>query len=144
MFIDKNNMLWFGTGKGGLNRSESYLDDTSPLKFISYKHNPYDPASISGNVIPFMYEDNSGLYWIATIGDGLNIFDKNQKQFRHYKHDPVDPFSLSGNDVLVMYEDKSGTIWISTRRDGLNKWDRTTDKFTHYKNIPNDPHSLKR
>ena len=142
MYIDKNNVLWFGTGKGGLNRSVSSLDDNSSLSFISYKHDPYDPSSLSGNTIPYIYEDNSGLYWVATIGDGLNILDTKQKQFRQYKHEPANPFSLSGNDVLIIYEDKAGIVWISTRKDGLNKWDRVTNKFTHYKNNPNDPNSL--
>ena len=142
IFIDKSNTLWFGTGKGGLNRTISPLDKISSPSFISYKHDPYDPSSLSGNVVPYIYEDNSGLYWVATIGDGLNILDTKQKQFRQYEHEPANPFSLSGNDVLIIYEDKDGIVWISTRRDGLNKWDRIKNRFTHYKNNPDDPNSL--
>lgn len=142
MLIDKNNVMWIGTGQGGLSRTISNLDDVSKLSFVSYKHDPLDLFSLSSNEIPYIYTDNSGLLWITTQGGGVNIFNPNQKRFNNYKHKQNDPFSLSGNYVTSVFEDKNGVIWIGTWDGGLNKWDRTKDKFTHFKHNPNDPSSL--
>ena len=142
MLIDKNNVMWMGTGQGGLSRTISNLDDVSKLSFVSYKHDPLDQSSLSSNEIPYIYTDNSGLFWVTTQGGGVNSFHPKQKQFRNYKPKQDDPLSLSGSNVTSVYEDKDGVIWIGTWDGGLNKWDRAKNKFTHYKHIPNDPTSL--
>ena len=87
MFIDENNILWFGTSQGGLNRTVSSLEHNSTLSFISYKHDSNDPSSLLGNSIPFILKDNSGVFWIASYGQGLNIYNSKQKQFRNYKQE---------------------------------------------------------
>jgi signal transduction histidine kinase/DNA-binding response OmpR family regulator/streptogramin lyase len=97
---------------------------------------------LSSNEIPYIYTDNSGLFWITTQGGGVNIFNPNQKRFNNYKHKQNNPFSLSGNNVTSVFEDKDGVIWIGTWDGGLNKWDRAKNEFAHYKHIPNDPSSL--
>jgi len=142
MLIDKNNVMWIGTEQGGLSRTISSLDDMSKLSFISYKHVPLDQFSLSSNEIPYIYPDNSGLFWITTQGGGVNNFNLKQKQFRNYKQKQDDPLSLGGSNVTSVYEDKDGVIWIGTWDGGLNKWDRAKNKFAHYKHIPNDPTSL--
>ncbi len=70
--IDKNNIMWLGTWGGGLSRTISIIDEHSPLSFISYKHDPDDPSSLSINNISDIYQDNSGLIWVATWGGGLH------------------------------------------------------------------------
>ncbi len=142
MYIDSNNIMWLGTWGGGLSRTISIIDKYSRVSFISYKHDPVDLTSLSINNIRHIYLDNSGLFWIATWGGGLDLFNTKQKQFKHFKHKPGDPFSLSANAVLSVLEDRSGTLWIGNWDGGLNKMDRTTNKFSHYKNNPNDPKSL--
>ena len=142
MYIDPDNIMWLGTWGGGLNRTMQSLNDNSSPSFISYKHDPDDPSSLSINNIRHIYQDKSGLFWIATWAGRLHLFDAKQKQFKHYKFNSDDPFSLSANAVLSIYEDRSGIIWIGTWDGGLNKWDRATNKFTHYKHDPNNPNSL--
>jgi len=142
MYIDPRNIMWLGTWGGGLSRTISVIDEHSPLSFISYKHDPGDPSSLSINNIRYIYQDKSGLFWVATWGGGLHLFNTEQKQFKHYKHKRDDSFSLSANAVLSIHEDKSGTLWIGNWDGGLNKMDRATNKFSHYKNNPNDPNSL--
>jgi signal transduction histidine kinase/ligand-binding sensor domain-containing protein/DNA-binding response OmpR family regulator len=140
--IDENDILWLGTNEGGLNRSISSVSKNPDLSFISYKHDPLDKFSLLGSWVSWIYQDNSGLLWIANQGEGLNIINTKQNQFKLYSHKPDEPNSLSSNNVTAIFEDKFGIVWIGTYDKGLNKWDRTKNKYTHYKHNPHDPNSL--
>lgn len=142
LFIDENDIMWFGTGTGGLNRTVSSLNDGIPQSFIYYNYNTNDPNSLLGNNISYCLKDNSGICWLVSWEKGINIYDTKQKPFKNYKHEPNNPFSLSDNAVKTVYEDKSGTIWIGTVNGGLNKWDRKTNRFVHYKNYLNDANTI--
>ncbi|OGU74864.1 MAG: hypothetical protein A2V93_04235, partial [Ignavibacteria bacterium RBG_16_34_14] len=140
--MDRDNVLWLGTwGEGLIRMFQGDKIDSVPI-FFSYKHDPDDPFSLNDNNVTCIYEDNSGLLWVATWGGGLHIFNKQMKPFRQYKHKRNDPFSLSALGITTIYEDKSGIIWIGTWDGGLNKLDRSTYKFTHYKNNSSDQYSL--
>ncbi|MBK9099541.1 MAG: hypothetical protein IPM14_15805 [bacterium] len=71
--IDDNDILWLGTSEEGLCRSVSSLNESSGLSFRSYKHDPLDKFSLLGNYVSWIYQDKSGLLWIANQGEGLNI-----------------------------------------------------------------------
>ncbi len=140
--IDENDILWLGTSEGGLNRSISSVDENPELSFLSYKHDPLDKFSLLGNYVSWIYQDNSGLLWIANLEGGLNIINTKQNQFKLYGNKQDDVNSLSSNNVTAICEDKFGVVWIGTYDKGLNKWDRTTNKFTHYKHNPHDHNSI--
>jgi signal transduction histidine kinase/ligand-binding sensor domain-containing protein/DNA-binding response OmpR family regulator len=142
LFLDENDIMWFGTGTGGLNRTVSSLNDGIPQSFIYYDYNTNDQNSLLGNNISYCLKDNSGICWLVSWEKGINIYDTKQKPFKNYKHEPNNPFSLSDNAVKTVYEDKSGTIWIGTVNGGLNKWDRKTNRFVHYKNYLNDANTI--
>ncbi|HET9223468.1 MAG TPA: triple tyrosine motif-containing protein, partial [Roseiflexaceae bacterium] len=76
-------------------------------------------------------EDQEGILWIGTFGDGLNRFDRTTGTFTAYRHDPFNPGSLSQNVVTVLYVDQHGTLWVGTG-SGLNRFDRATGSFTRY------------
>jgi two-component system sensor histidine kinase ChiS len=147
IYEDNLGVLWIGTDGGGLNKlipSERYK--SSPV-FIHYKNNPDDLTSLSSNRIYSIYEDNSGVLWIGTMGGGLNKFDKELENFTHYTNEPDDPSSLSANGVYSIYEDNSGTLWIGTDKGGINKLvkgdkEESSQAFIHYENIPDNPTSL--
>jgi signal transduction histidine kinase/ligand-binding sensor domain-containing protein/DNA-binding response OmpR family regulator len=140
--IDENDVLWLGTSEGGLNRSISSVSENTELSFISYKHDPLDKFSLLGKWVSWIYQDNSGLLWIANQGEGLNIINTKQNQFKLFSHKPDEPNSLSSNNVTAIYEDQFGIVWMGTYDNGLNKWDRATNKFTHYKHNPHDHNSI--
>jgi len=142
IYEDNSGDIWIGTEGGGLNKLiPGDIEGSSPT-FIHYKHDSKDPTSLSSNSVLSVYEDNSGLLWIGTIGGGVNKFDKEKRKFNHYKHNPYDPASLSFYSVLPIYEDNSGNIWIGTWGGGLNKFDKEKGKFNRYKHDPDDPTSL--
>lgn len=164
IYQDKEGNLWIGT-YGGLNKlSKEYVtskDYISTPTFISYKHNPDDPNSLSDDRVYCILQDKSGNLWIGTVDGGLNrlILDSENTQenslatFQHYKHNPADPKSLSADRVFSIFEDNRGTLWIGTWGGGLNKLqyaenvNESDDKFSnvtflHYKNDPAKPNSL--
>jgi len=137
VLIGQSNILWIGTGFGGINK----LDLKEP-KFTYYKHEDRNPNSLNDNHVMSIYEDKSGIIWIGTDSGGLNKFDRKTEKFTHYTHEAYNRNSLSSNKVWSTYEDSKDIMWVGTLGGGLNKFDRETGKFTHYTHNPDDPTSL--
>lgn len=121
------------------------LFDPATGRFTHYQHNPADPASLGGNQIVCLYQDNEGTLWIGLWDGGLSRLDPGRypdepARFVNYRHDPADSASLSNNDVLAIIKDHTGTLWVGTQI-GLNKLDYAHGTFTHYwmgNGLPND------
>ncbi|MCP4350093.1 MAG: PAS domain S-box protein [Desulfobacterales bacterium] len=122
---DDHNILWIAIDRGGFEKF-----NREKQTFTHYKHDPDNPDSLSYNKIWHMYQDKTGLIWMATEG-GLDKFDKHTEIFTHHKHNPDDPSSISSDTVTSVYEDTSGRMWVCTA-DGLNKFDRDTGTFKRY------------
>ena len=123
---DRQGFMWFAT-RDGLNR---YDGNT----FVVFKHNPDDPASLSGNYVQALLEDDHGYLWIGTYDGGVNRFDPATERFTRYRHDPQNSNSLSGDMVKCIARDRRGCLWFGGDT-GLNRFDPATETFTRY---PND------
>lgn len=110
---DHLGFIWIGT-KDGVNMYDGY-------RFTIYKHDPFDPLSISDNFIKSIYSDSKGRLWVGTLNGGLNLFDRKSGTFIRFMHEPDNNNSISNNNVQAIIEDKSGNIWIGTSGGGLNK-----------------------
>jgi len=120
----KNNEMWVGTLRG-LNKFDFVTE-----KFIRYK---YDQNGIKGwDNINYLYEDNEGYLWIASLGGGLYIIDVKNNTFKNYRFNPSDNHSISSNDIRIIREDKYGYFWIGTGDKGVNKFDKINEKFYRY------------
>ena len=106
IFQDSKGLIWLGT-RDGLNRYNGY-------QITTFKNDPLEQLSISGNKITSVVEDLEGYLWIGTDGDGLNRFDPNLEQFRQYRHDPSNPTSLQSNTIHALMVDDLGNIWIGS------------------------------
>jgi ligand-binding sensor domain-containing protein len=126
--------MWCAT-RDGLNR---YDGNT----FVTYKHNPNDPGTLSSNFIQDLIEDDHGYLWIAT-NTGLNKFDSANERVTRYVHDPNNPNSIGGAYVTSIARDSRGFIWLGIEDGGVDKFDPTTGTFTHFRN-DSDGHSLGR
>ncbi|NUN70346.1 MAG: histidine kinase [Bacteroidetes bacterium] len=138
LYKDSTGIVYAGTLDGGLNR-------ILPLpggryRFLSYRHHPGNPHSISHNFIWSIIGDRTGIIWLGT-DLGINKFDPNGAKFRHFRSEPFDPFSLSNNEVTALFRDRSDVLWVGTR-DGLNRYDAATGRFRHYRNDPKDVNSI--
>lgn len=109
---DRYGFMWFASNDG-LNRYDGN-------KFTVYKNDPNDNNSIAENFIRFLFEDSKGRIWIATAGNGLDLFDRTTETFIHFKHKARDPNTISDNSITSISEDAAGGIWIGTLH-GLNR-----------------------
>ena len=110
---DARGFMWLGTDEG-LNRYDGY-------HFRSYRHDPDDPRSLSGNNVQAIYSDSRGQLWIGTNSGGLDRLRDDGGTFAHYRHDPDDPTSLSDNEVTRLVEDTEGNLWVGTA-NGLSRF----------------------
>lgn len=133
MLQDRNGFVWIGS-REGLFRFDGEI-------FVTYRHDPGDPGSISGNTVRAIFEDRSGRLWFGTNTAGVNQLDMATGRFKHYRHVSTDPTSLSHDSVYEIAEDKAGNIWVATQK-GLNRLDHETGAFTRFLHDPDDAHSL--
>ncbi|MCK6691882.1 MAG: response regulator [Thermoanaerobaculia bacterium] len=98
-----DGFLWFGT-KDGLNRYDGY-------NFKVYTNDPFDPFSISGNVVRYIYEDSRENLWIVIENSDLNLFDKKTGKFYRL---PVGPGGLPAVPQSFVTEMPDGSFWVGT------------------------------
>jgi signal transduction histidine kinase/ligand-binding sensor domain-containing protein/CheY-like chemotaxis protein/AraC-like DNA-binding protein len=121
---DTRGFMWFGT-KDGLNRYDGY-------NFLVYRHDPFDPTSISDSHITTLFEDREGRLWVGTRNGGLNRFDRDQETFHRHG-------GGLGAPVSAIAQDAAGDLWIGTdgagllrlRQNGLDRDDGGWDGFLH-------------
>ena len=126
VYEDNDGSLWIATYSGGLAR---YYPRTERMEY--YQHTPYDPKSLSDNLIYDILIDIKGNLWIAT-NNGLNRFNREEKQFTRYYHDEDDSSTLTSNTIRELYEDSRGRLWMGTVSGGLNLYHPDSDSFTHF------------
>jgi signal transduction histidine kinase/ligand-binding sensor domain-containing protein/DNA-binding response OmpR family regulator len=61
-----------------------------------------------------MEEDNNGMIWFATWGQGLYRYDIQKDVWTNFANRPNDPTSLAGNQVNCLMIDKRGYLWAGT------------------------------
>ncbi|MEO7522918.1 MAG: two-component regulator propeller domain-containing protein, partial [Ferruginibacter sp.] len=109
---DRYGFMWFASNDG-LNRYDGN-------NFTVYKNDPNDNNSIADNFIRYLFEDSAGRVWIATAGNGLDLFDRTTETFVHFKYSAENTNSISDNSITSIDEDKLGGIWVGTLH-GLNR-----------------------
>ncbi|OFY67094.1 MAG: hypothetical protein A2V64_02690 [Bacteroidetes bacterium RBG_13_43_22] len=105
IYQDKKGWMWFGTSQG-LSRFDGY-------RFVNFVFDPDDSASLSGNIVRVITEDNKGNLIVGTENGGLNIFDREKERFLHpYKNHPE--FMSREASVNAITQDNTGNLWIGT------------------------------
>jgi len=126
---DSRGYFWFGT-EDGLNKYDAY-------KFTTYRNDPKDSTSISGNWIYSVVEDSNAL-WICTR-NGLNRYSYKSDNFKRYFNIENDSNSISNSSLNNVIKDSKGQIWVGTTL-GLSLYDRKNDKFIRYATLPENTH----
>ena len=135
MIEDSLGFLWFGS-VGGLHRYDGH-------HFTTYRHDPNDSTSLSGNYVERLFLDSKGKIWVGTNGFGLNQFDPVTGKCIRYQQDDADTTSVLGIIVSSIIEDKEGYIWAGTRRGG-NRLNPQTGKIKRFIHNPADAESIGR
>src|SRR4029077_14044184 len=130
LVADGQNGLWVPSSEGLY-----YFDRRTERFTYRFQHDETDPDSLDSNAILSVYRDQSGVLWVGTENEGLNILNFQQEQFVHYRHRPGDPESLAPGRVKAIYEEPNGILWVGFFPRALDKVDRKTGTITHY--VPN-------
>ncbi|MEZ4848660.1 MAG: two-component regulator propeller domain-containing protein [Bacteroidia bacterium] len=114
--IDQQEILWVGTGGGGLN---IYNSLNHSFKRLIY--HPDDSLSLSNNFITQIYKDPFGQIWIGTQ-NGLNkvmIDGKNalsgEIRFKRLFYNESRPRSTYQANIQTIFMDHTHTLWVGTR-----------------------------
>ncbi|HJS55502.1 MAG TPA: two-component regulator propeller domain-containing protein, partial [Chitinophagaceae bacterium] len=121
---DQRGFIWMGTDDG-LNRYDG-------RRFVVFRHEPGNNASISGNIITDLVEDEKGILWIATSDGGLSKYDYRlspDKQFKQYRHIPGDPASIPVNIINDLLQDAYGYLWLATGGNSVLRFDKSAEIF---------------
>jgi signal transduction histidine kinase/ligand-binding sensor domain-containing protein/FixJ family two-component response regulator len=135
MKMDKEGMLWIGTG-GGLDKF-----DTASHTFTHIRFDEDGSASSQVNVINTIALDNKEAVWTGTA-DGLIRYDRKSSKFIKYQHNAQDTSGISDNILTSLTVDNNDDLWIGTQNAGLNRFDSESQKFIRYTSNPNDSKSL--
>ncbi|MGN8068742.1 two-component regulator propeller domain-containing protein [Mucilaginibacter sp. 22184] len=134
IFQGSYGFIWVGT-LDGLNRFDGN-------KFKVFQNNIADSTSLSNNYVTHIAEDKNRDLWIATMGGGLNKYDRKKNRFYHYLHSRKTANTVASNNLTGLVFDKKGNLWISYQDAGFDKFEIGKNKFTHYKHSDADPNTL--
>jgi ligand-binding sensor domain-containing protein/signal transduction histidine kinase/DNA-binding response OmpR family regulator len=137
LYEDKDNNIWIGTYKGGIN----FISGT-PDQFFVINQSKNNKPGLSYHKLWGICDDNQGNIWIGTDGGGIDEYNPSLGIIKVFKHSDKNPRSLSDNAILSALKDKKGNLWFGTYSGGLNQYDPKTGGFTHYENILGDSTSL--
>ncbi|WP_224997875.1 two-component regulator propeller domain-containing protein [Cesiribacter sp. SM1] len=121
MFEDSEGVLWAGTYRDGL-----YYYNPATRQKGFYKNEAQNASSLSNNAVNGIFEDSKHNLWITTE-DGLNLFNRKEKQFRRINTEE----GLPSNVTYRVLEDKDQHLWISTSK-GLVWYDPATEEMIVY------------
>ncbi|MDZ7717366.1 MAG: two-component regulator propeller domain-containing protein [Balneolaceae bacterium] len=121
---DQTEMFWLGT-VAGLMRF-----DPSTKQYTYYRHDPFNPQSLSYNIISSLLIDSTGILWAGTSGLGINILDFKANRFPTLVRKPDSSSRIAGFSIRSILEDNSGDVWISA--DVLYRWNRETGELKSY------------
>jgi ligand-binding sensor domain-containing protein/DNA-binding CsgD family transcriptional regulator len=128
---DRRGDIWIGTDGQGLLRF-----DKSKEAFVRYRHDPANPASLSGDTVLAIQEGRAGSLWVATRLNGLNRFDRASETFSRIS---LDPDAGAIWDLLV---DRQGFLWVGTQGGGLYRLNPASEEIANFRFDPLDPRSL--
>jgi len=121
--FDKTGKLWIGYYHGGLDCFDGH-------RFLHYRHNDADTASLADDRVNCILEDTDGQFWIATMG-GLDRYDPQTRSFHHFKPDPSSPNSIKSLYISSLALDARGNLWIGTAF-GLSFREKATGRIVNY------------
>ncbi|MBX3255413.1 MAG: response regulator [Chitinophagaceae bacterium] len=127
IYKDKENRVWIGTLRGGLN-----VIVPQSSRFQTVRHDPSDKNSIPGNFVSAFCEDEQHNIWIGTDGSGLSYWNRAVNHFINYRHQPGNTRSISGNQVTSIMIDRSKDLWVTTWDGGINRFIPQNNSFEKF------------
>ncbi|MFA5328681.1 MAG: two-component regulator propeller domain-containing protein [Prolixibacteraceae bacterium] len=131
MTFDSSNNVWIASASnGGL-----FYFDQQKQKVRIFKNDPTKKNTIGSNEINDIALIGENL-WIATYGNGIDVYQINNDVFKHYVSN-----EYYENFVKRIFVDKKKAIWICTLGN-LKLYNPEDDNFFNYNNQLNNPKSV--
>jgi signal transduction histidine kinase/ligand-binding sensor domain-containing protein/DNA-binding response OmpR family regulator len=117
--------IWAGTNEGLkiLNIRTNFIE--------SYHQDYRNIYSLTATSVKSIYIDKQGMYWLGTVGGGINKYDNKLNVFNWIKSNPFDPQGLKGPIVSSFYESGVGKVFVGTNGNGVGVFDVKTKLFRH-------------
>lgn len=143
IYEDKSGNLWLGTLEGLAKRYPQTAElDPEKMRFAFFKHNQLDRQSLGDNKVLKITEDQSGVLWVGTYGDGLSVLTPKMQAFGIVNRQPWKKNTIPGMEVSAVLEDNEGLVWIGTYKNGLSIYDPHNGKFRNYDSKSAKPWNL--
>ena len=120
--IDGQN-LWLGTSEG------LTVFDTRTSDISAFQPDRRNIHSLTAKIVRSIYIDQQGIYWLGTIGGGVNKYDKNLNLFNFIQSNVYDEKGLNAPIVTAFAEDRNGDVYVGTDGGGLSLFDTKTKLF---------------
>ncbi|MFB6342336.1 two-component regulator propeller domain-containing protein [Saccharicrinis sp. FJH62] len=141
LYYDNYGNLWAGTWSDGLYLLERGEQGKTPDKalFHSFKHDPANSFSISGNNITALFVDRSGILWVGAANIDRASIIKNG--FTRYKTSRLVNGNVQENTVRTLM-DVDGKLLVGTSND-LQIYDFVSDRYAIHKSISRPVYSFR-
>lgn len=127
--FDKLGNLWIGTEGNGLVRLN--IKNESQMLF---RNDSKNPASICGNFVTDVFEDQFGVLWVGTT-EGMSRFIKEKTEFENFPE-------VANITINSIDENKSGTLLIGTE-EGFAVYNRAgNDGFSWFRENDNAQNTI--
>lgn len=122
-FYDNKSGTWLSTSTG------LYLLDLVKEKVLArYSSHGIGDNYIPSNHIAHLHEDEEGIFWLATKGNGLIKWNPVTKEHQQFTQNGA---GLSHNILYAVYGDDFGYLWMSSDR-GLMRFNKKSEYVNIY------------
>jgi signal transduction histidine kinase/DNA-binding response OmpR family regulator/ligand-binding sensor domain-containing protein len=114
--------LWLCTDEGLI------LFDEEKEAFIAHYHiEQNDEFFLPTQNVQHLYQDNQGIYWLATADAGIIRWDKKDNEFREFTIND----GMPSNIIYSVYSDDFDNLWMSSDY-GIIRMNKTTFAIKNY------------
>ncbi|MCI0694950.1 response regulator [candidate division KSB1 bacterium] len=128
---DRSGRLWLATP------AELMRFDPERRTYDYFRHDPFDPHSLSYNYISSIHRDRTDILWFGTLGYGVNVYDPKANRFPTLRRARDAASRIAGFSVRSILEDRSGDVWVGA--EVLYRWDRKTGKLESFETTSERP-----
>ena len=121
-----DNFLWVGTEGSGL-----YKMNINNRKYIHFS-TIHGTNRINSEAVIDLFKSVDNQIYIATDGEGLNVYDIETSKMYSYTQQTNSFASLNSNSLRCFLGDRTGNIWIGTFNGGVNIYKPSKVRFDYY------------
>jgi hypothetical protein len=119
VYEDRSGVVWL-IDRGAVSNAKTDLGKHAPYKvrFKTYRHNPSDSNSLSGNYVRALLADHKNNLWVYVQTEGLdggvlNGINRSSGEVKRHYPNPRKSGGLA-EGVGTLYQDRTGTLWVGT------------------------------